>query len=463
MGLGFMAVSWAAIILMTLLTAATVVQATTLIACATLLALPIAARIGHHRFDLFEPIVPATIALAVMFIGRPLADLTTGSFVHLDHDFAAAFDTTLIVVTIGIACFELGYASNLSRSVTGFFPRAPRRFDMTKSVIFACVLIVLALTLFGIFIATRGGVALLMALAEGRRSTDSSLFQSSTGYLYQSIDALTPATLIFVAAGVLTSKRKFYLGALLTGAPLFLFYAGHGSRSFALTLLLSGPVFWYVWRNRRPRFRSLLVVSVIAVCLIGFVRQVRNVEVPHDRSEQLAASFSDPGGQAADILSGADAEMFDSLANEITVVPSQLAYSPGGCITDIAIRAIPRVLWVDKPLELSDSVVTTLWPEHYQLSRASAAFSIMGSFYADSGVIGVAIGMFFVGVILAALWRWWQRNSGSVAATLTYSMMLPFVIVLMRGTIPDTLARLLFTAVPLFGLQMLQRIRLRPR
>lgn len=42
-------------------------------------------------------------------------------------------------------------------------------------------------------------------------------------------------------------------------------------------------------------------------------------------------------------------------------------------------------------------------------------------------------------------------------------MSLPFVVILMRGTVPDTLTRMLFLFVPLVLLLWLTRLRSRPR
>jgi hypothetical protein len=165
--------------------------------------------------------------------------------------------------------------------------------------------------------------------------------------------------------------------------------------------------------------------------------------------------------EAADILTGPDAEMFDSLANELIVVPDQLPFQHLATVTDIFVRAVPRPLWPDKPLEANDAVVATLWPMHYSQSRAGPAFSLIGPFYADSGMPTVMFGMFVVGIVFAMLWRWFQRYSNVVTAQLVYSMALPFVLILMRGTIPDTLARALFFVVPLLFLSFIVLLRRR--
>src|SRR5690606_32006848 len=136
---------------------------------------------------------------------------------------------------------------------------------------------------------------------------------------------------------------------------------------------------------------------------------VRTAGDNRDFMGTLVASVSSPVEQALDIVGGADAEMFDSLANALLVVPERLPFQHGATVTDVLVRAVPRPLWPGKPLESNDAMVVALWPDHYARSRASPAFSIVGVFYADSGYLTVSLGMFMVGVILATAWRWLQR------------------------------------------------------
>ena len=85
------------------------------------------------------------------------------------------------------------------------------------------------------------------------------------------------------------------------------------------------------------------------------------------------------------------------------------------------------------------------------------AFSLIGAFYVDSGIITVALGMYLAGALIATLWCWLQQYRSWVTAKMIYSMGLPFVVILMRGAVPDTLARMLFMFVPLVLLMLTAR------
>jgi len=291
----------------------------------------------------------------------------------------------------------------------------------------------------------------------GRRPEDNELFLQSTGYLYSGPLIWAASALLFYAVAVITRRRRYFLYFIIASAGFIAYYGAQGARSNLLVLFVALPVFWYLVKGRRPRLGTVLIVTVISLSLFGGLRDIRTSGEREDVATALTSSLMSPLNEAAEILSGADAEMFDSLTNELMIVPEKLPFRPGATVTDIFVRAVPRPLWPEKPLEANDAVVDTLWPVHYSLSRASPAFSLIGPFYADSGLPTVMLGMFLVGAVLAMVWRWFQDYSTSVMAQLVYSMVLPFVVILMRGSIPDTLSRALFVVGPLILLMVFVR------
>ena len=430
-----------------------------LVAILMSLALPLSLKAAQGRLDLFEPLVFASLSLAVMFLGRPLADLATGGFNHFGYNVLSSFDETLSVALIGIVAFECGYASPVSRIWARHLPR-PAMFRAARIAVVAWVYALLGAFLFWLFLAQYGGFRLLPALLRGRAASDNALFLGSTGYLYNGILLWGATVLLFLAVATVARRRRYYVWFLAFLLPLLIFYGARGTRSELLPLVTAIPTFWYLSSGRRPRLRTVAVVLLVGFSLLGWLGAIRTAGERGDVYVKLETALSSPFRGASDILTGADADMFDSLANELVVVPEKLPFQHGATITDVAIRAIPRPLWRDKPLESNDAVVNALWPAHYLQSRASPAFSLMGPFYADSGVLAVAIGMFLTGAALGALWIWFCSHQGSVTAQVIYAMSLPFVVLLMRGTIPDTLSRALFLIVPLVLIHAITRIRL---
>lgn len=424
------------------------------------LVIPIAARTVKGRLDLFEPLVIADVSLFFMFLGRPLADLMTNQTVNLGYTILATFDKALFLAWAGIICFQIGYFSPLGRCLANRFPYPPT-FQPGTATLSAWLFTVLGAALFSLFLNTQGGFEVVPYLLEGRQASNNELFLRSTGYLYNGIMMWGPASLIFFAVAVVYKRIHMFFPFVMLILPLVILYGYRGTRSQLLPLVISIPVFWYLWKRRRPSLKTVFLAGLVGLALLCWLREVRNIEVKDKTVDQLQAVFSSPFAAISDLLTSPDTEMFDAMVIELLMVPKTLAFMHGATFTDIFIRAVPRTLCPNKPLESNDEIVNALWPEHYSISRASPCFSVIGVFYADSGFISVVFGMFFLGALFAASWRWFQAHSNSLMAQLLYSMGLPFVVILMRGSIPDTLARMLFYFAPLFMLMIVKRLHTR--
>jgi oligosaccharide repeat unit polymerase len=420
-----------------------------LIGIILVLMIPLTFRTAHGRLDLFEPLVLANISLGIMFFMRPLAVLFTGKTIHLGYDVLPTFNDALLVALVGIVFFQLGYFVRWKFAWAQRL-RPPSNFHPRRAVYAGWLFFILGALLFGAFLARAGGIGgVLFYLLKGRQPSNNELYLSSTGYLYGGISLWAATALIFFVSAT-AGRRKGYIYPFFATTLLLLgFYGAQGERAQMLPLVLAVPVFWCLWKNRRPRLGTLLVVSLIGFALLGWMREIRTVGNREDMLTKLGSAITTPLSELSDILTGLDADMFDSLSNALLVVPEHLPFQHGSIVTDILIRIVPRPLWPEKPLESNDMLVRTLWPVHSSRSRAGPASSLIGSFYADSGIITVALGMFFAGAILATLWCWLQQYRSNVNAQMIYSMGLPFVVIMMRGSIPDTLARMLYTFVPL--------------
>ena len=422
------------------------------------LLLPLAWWAIRRRLDLFEPVVLANVALGVMFVGRPLHQLITGDTHHLGYAILPTFNEALLVALVGIVFFQLGYFLRPDASAWARRLPAPPPLRPQRAALAGWLYLLLGGLLFGTFLAQQGGLGVLFVMLEGRQQSNNNLFLGSTGYFYNGILMWGAAALIFFAIAVVARRRIYWLWFLLPTLCLIVFYGARGTRSMLLPLILAIPVFWYLWKNHRPSGRVLLIAAILGLALLGTLREIRSAGENRNFASTMFAALGSPVNEALDILGAADAEMFDSLANELLVVPERTPFQHGATITDVLIRAVPRPLWPTKPLESNDAIVNTLWPAHYAKSRAAPAFSVIGPFYADSGLVTVALGMFFVGWVLAVSWRWLQHYRTAPVAQMIYAMGLPFVVILMRGTIPGTLTRMLFLFVPLVLLMGLTRL-----
>ena len=436
------------LIILSLFVAGFTLRGLLLVLIVIVLTFPTGFRAHKGKLDLFEPLVLSNIALGVMFIGRPLADLITGETIFKGYNVLNTFNEALFVALVGIVFFQIGYFIPIGYKLALRLP-SPPIFHRKNSLLSGFFYVLIGGFLFSLFLKSSGGFSVIWHLMKGRQLSDNAIFLSSTGYFFNGLLMWGASSLIFFALAIITRRRVYLFFFIIPTLTLLVFYGARGSRSMILPLVLALPTFWYLSQDCRPSFKTIALTVLIGLSLLGWMREVRVAGDNRNFKDRLIQALSSPISETAEIISGADAEMFDALASALTVVPEQLAFQPCATITDILIRGVPRTLWTNKPLESNDALVKTLWPTHYRWSRAAPAFSVIGPFYADSGVLTVAIGMILISSIFSMTWQWLQRYKTFPIAQIVYSMWLPFVIILLRGTVPDTISRMLFLVIPL--------------
>lgn len=438
-------------------------RGTLILAIVMMLMLPFGLRLIKGTLDLFEPLIIANVALGMMFIARPLGDLATGRMMHLGYPIMDTFNLALMVVLVGIAAFQPGYHSPFVGYMAKRFP-APGEFRTDFAIRAAWVFFMIGCVLFALFLSLGGGLGLLITLLKGRAAGNNDVFLNSSGYFYQGIMFWMPSALIFIAVGKITEQKKWYWYAFFVALPVFVFYGARGTRSVMLPLVMAIPILLYLFRARRPSMLTILLFLYLGLAAIAWLGAVRTASTTArtDYFSALVMTLSSPVDQFDKIVNQSDDEMFDTITNELLVVPEKTGYRPFGVVTDIFVRMVPHELWPGgaKPLGLNNTLQTMLWPRHFSLSRAGAAYSVLGPLYFDSGFVGVSLGMFLIGAFLAAVWRWYIIHPSNINAMLVYSLGLPFVVILLRGTITDTLVSMLYVVLPLIFLAWASRYRI---
>ena len=417
---------------------------------AALLWAPIVYRITQRRFDVFEPVFLVNLSLSYYFLVRPTADLLVGSPFNVE----ASFTPTLLLVLAGVAAFELGYLLPLGKKLSSALPIAPAPADVGRLVGFAAVLTIVAAGLFAAFIVVSGGTSVLAVLGAGRSPAASSVYGSTTGYLYDGPALAIPACLVLLALA-LTHKRHRLLFFILSAIPAALAFVTafpQGNRSSLLALLLPGIALPFVIHHRRPRWFAILLAALVFLTAGSYIGQNRN-------------AATDPASQSSSLtqfwITGTEGSEFDILAVELQQMPSPIAFSPGATVVDLATRAVPRVIWPDKPLERSDALTASLFPRVYFSFKTDLLPSMVGILYMDSGLISVLLGMMALGILLKTLWEYFQRHSHSLFAQILYVTFLPLSFLLMRDSPAQTMSGLIFTAAPLVLMFWFARSRAR--
>jgi hypothetical protein len=227
-----------------------------------------------------------------------------------------------------------------------------------------------------------------------------------------------------------------------------------------MVLVVSVAVYPMLRRGWRPGVPLALLIMIPTLLLVVSMRDLGPSAGNLSLADTLQQSASHPAEAWKQLILGPDTEMFSGLAVEMQVVPTQLGFRPGYTAYELATHLIPRSLWSDKPFA-SDGLIDNYLYGHLgvRASDGSAAYSVLGTFYFDSGFFGVGLGMALIGFLLGVLWHYLRVNSENDMVRLLYATALPATVVLMRGTPSDTVARLLFVTAPVPLVALLARRR----
>lgn len=411
---------------------------------------PITRRVAQGRLDLFEPLIIANLALLVMYVGRPAAMIASGPpHVFKGYDISGHIAQALIIAFTGAVAFQVGYAQQWARRTAGRLPHPHGRWNVQMTVLFAIGLVVLACGLFAIFLLHSGGLGVLNELLKGRSSDQDAYFRGSSAYFYSAPALFWPASLLLFAMGLAERRRGFVVTALLLMIPLGFFAGSQGSRITLIPLLLSPAIYYYLSRQRRPRPLAIAIVGYLVFTVgIAYFRETRTATEHVDRIHELHRSITNPGYEYSQLLlHGTDNDMFESLAAETIVVPSELNASPVSFFYRTAAKPIPSIFWKAKPIAPEEQLTQTLYP--LEKTRASSSPGVVGSFYLMALIPGVIVGMVLVGYLFRIPWEYWGLHPAASVSQLFLTGSLMFIPILLRGAVGDTFARALFGLVPL--------------
>ena len=108
---------------------------------------------------------------------------------------------------------------------------------------------------------------------------------------------------------------------------------------------------------------------------------------------------SNPSAVLQPITSQDDAEQAELLAAAVSQNPVGDRYRFGrATFGDTITRAVPRLLWPDKPKPPREDVISRFWPAEYRSGAANPEFSVMLALWLGLRWPGVLIGLFVLGL-----------------------------------------------------------------
>ena len=418
-------------------------------ACAVVLVLPLAWRARQGRFDPFEPIVLFALAWGAMFVVRPIAMLVRDERWFWGLDVQPTLPRALLLAGLGATAFVVGYELLPARRVAVRLP-TPRPIDDSVAVTAALVTCLVALVALAFFLPANALEALRVLLG-GRSAELGEALSRTSNYVVNASLLFAPAALVMTA---LALRRRSPL--LIAAAVLVVFLAlvrvlPAGGRFVLLPLLGGIFVLVYVMREKRPRVALLAVIGVLAFAGSYFTLQFR--DPTDDRTlETTVEELADrPHAIFDPVVSSADAEMVLALSAALTVIPDELQHRWGGAtVGNLATRPVPRELWSGKPRPPGETVIATIWPQHYP--ALNLAFSPLLGLYWDFGLLGVAVGMALFGFLGRLLYEWFAIHRRDFVAQVVFAAGVWFVVIAARNDPVDTLVLAAFLLAPVIGI-----------
>ncbi len=431
---------------------------TILLACIVAsLAYPVVVRAVRGAVDPFEPIFVAALIYGVMFVLRPAWVIASDDFVYSIAGRGVGIDTTFDEMLLLAAAGAIGLVAGYE---TAWGERWAARLQPPRPVVSERRLLMVTLAFGGLglvlflgFIAVNGGKAGLALVLSGRSAQLTEAVAGSSKYLYYGPLLLVPAALVAFAIGWKRERPALIALSAALGLGLLVVRGPVGGRTSLLPLIGGFLVYFFLTRGRRPGFLAIVATLAIGLTLSAFLLGVRSARQREEVGSRAVAAqlAADPLLALDPLLQGQDAAEAPALAAALTLIPEELGHTYGAATaSDLILRPIPRTIWAGKPKPPREQVIERLWPQLYSRGIANPEFSVLFTLYFDAGLVGVILGMFACGLVLRAGYAYFRRHTGSMVVRLAFALWLPIVIILLRDTPTDTLARAVFVLLPLY-------------
>jgi hypothetical protein len=177
---------------------------------------PVVPLLFGRRFDVFEPAYLFAVSYLVLFVIRPVFDLTQSAVPSIaGENPRSGYDLALAIALAGALAFFVGYYAALGRSVARHIGHLSDELDRTALSAFTIVSLIAGLGLYAAFIAISGGLPALLSILSGRNETTVDLVNQPLGYLYSGILWLAAVGILLLASASRWRTRQGAVAAFL--------------------------------------------------------------------------------------------------------------------------------------------------------------------------------------------------------------------------------------------------------
>ena len=421
--------------------------------------------------NIFEPVVPATVMLGVLFGVRPIVMVALGDvnyylFVPISGYLTEAF----FLGMLGTLAFLFGYyvrlginkqpASMKSLSCVEY------GFNKKRLYVYISIISIASLVLFIVYLSAGGAPwEFLQMMVSGRSTALVESIAINSEYLSVAPILSACAAILIVVhfhGKQLTVSRKIIIVGLIV-FPVMVFML-MGVRRFIIPSILIPIVVWYLSRNKRPSVKVAAIVVPVILVLISAIPYMRT-EGARSQAGGLGNFFEfaikEHKELIANIILKHDTEMVSILAIEVGVLKELDDFYYGRAIFgDLLIAPIPSSLFPWKPTTARDLMLIDAFGSKCNATEGGLCpdFSLIGTFYQDFWYFGVIGGMFFFGAGSRWLWMRYRRDPVNVLNIIAVSSWAVFVPIIIRAGFMPAFAWFLYFLLPCaFGVFLSKR------
>jgi oligosaccharide repeat unit polymerase len=412
--------------------------------------LPVIVRLVQRKFDPFEPIQILAITFFVLYALRPAGELLYGMKYFNNSYMRGGFTGASVVSLVGVLSVYLGYAAATGGRLARRIPTLPHTWDPVRSVRFGIWVLVVC-GLFTAAFAASVGPSTLFNFYLGRTTTDYQTFLSVVGYVGLGPELTIPAAIIFAFAWWRLRTFKVFLLFMISFAGAVFVNFPQGNRTYIIAFIFPLLVLPYLIKGRRPSGVGVAVALIGAVLAMNILLAIRNVETRKPLLSTVTGAVTHVGTQLKQFTTGVDLAEYSVLELEWEAYHSKanpLSFHPGQTILSSIVYPLPRKIVGKKPKAAGQWVVDRLFPSKGG-KRASFNPAMFGDFYSDYGFVTIVLFCAAVGIATRVLWEYFRRNSASLGMQIVFAATLPVLVIVIRNSVLDAVARGLYLTGPL--------------
>lgn len=332
-----------------------------------------------------------------------------------------------------------------------------RRFESCKTVYvkyknanqiatFNTIIWIISGFLFFLYLYKVRGLSLRYILSAGTSGEFNSAQVSSTplGFLSNFACTMIAAFMYVLYYG---KNRAIKIGM---GIATLILFVLNGYRFIIVVYALALMSHYYISRHKKPKMITLGIAFTLLLVMAAVLASARN-GLRHGEGWNVAEISIEM------ILSPFESNfiLYRPLWRMVELYPSQYSYTFGyQMFFYTLILLIPRAVWPGKPLPPARDVLMNLY--NNKAIAGTQAFSSIGEFYQEFGIIGCLFFMSLTGYICGRVTRLYNKEIITDNDLILYSMIFPIVFSLTNGGYtPNNFYMVLFALSPIIATKLL--------